>query len=65
MNNVISYKELKKAYIQAAKIVAKYGDKYLPIFKRLEREFKKRQDDIDTLNRAIKIASSDENKRLN
>lgn len=40
-DNKVSYKQLKKAYLQAAKIVALHGEKYLPIFERLEKEYKK------------------------
>ncbi len=32
--------QLRQAYIQSAHIVAKYGDTYLPIFERLETEYK-------------------------
>lgn len=40
MGNKMSYKQLKKAYLQAAKIVVLHGEKYLPIFERLENEHK-------------------------
>jgi len=59
MESKVSYKQLKKAYLQAAKIVALHGEKYLPIFERLETEFRKRKKQVDTLNRAIKLAQSD------
>ena len=48
--------ELKKAYIQAAKIVAVHGDKYLPIFERLESEYQKSEKRKEILNRALEIA---------
>lgn len=56
MSNQLSLSQIKKAYYQAAKIVAQHGDKYLPIFERLENEYKDRKDKIEALNRAIKIA---------
>ncbi len=61
MDNKVPYDKLKNAYIQAAKIVSLYGEKYLPIFERLEKEYRARTKQIDTLNRAIKIAQSDKN----
>lgn len=65
MDNKVSFKQLKKAYLQAAKIVAHHGEKYLPIFERLEKEYKERKKQINTLNRAIKIAQSDTEIDLN
>jgi len=56
MSDQLSLSQIKKAYHQAAKIVARYGDKYLPIFERLEKEYQNRKDKVKTLNRAIKIA---------
>ena len=38
MSDQLSLAQIKRAYHQAAKIVARYGDKYLPIFERLEKE---------------------------
>jgi len=52
----ISFEALKTAYFQAAKIVSIYGDKYLPIFERLEKEFIERKKKRDILQRALKIA---------
>jgi len=65
MENKVSYKQLKKAYLQAAKIVALHGEKYLPIFERLEIEFRERKKQVDALNRAIKVANSDKEIDLN
>ncbi len=65
MENKVSYKQLKKAYLQAAKIVALHGEKYLPIFERLEKEYKERKKQVSTLNRAIKLAQSGTNTDLN
>ncbi len=65
MDNKVSYKQLKKAYLQAAKIVALHGEKYIPIFERLEKEYNERKKQIETLNRAIKLAQSDTEIDLN
>ncbi len=65
MDNKVSYKQLKKTYLQAAKIVALHGEKYLPIFERLEKEYKERKKQVNTLNRAIKLAQSDTEIDLN
>jgi uncharacterized membrane protein YkoI len=59
MSDQLSLAQIKRAYHQAAKIVARYGDKYLPIFERLEKEYQNRKDKVKTLNRAIKIAEKD------
>jgi len=56
MSDQLSLAQIKRAYHQAAKIVARYGDKYLPIFERLEKEYQSRKDKVKTLKRAIKIA---------
>ena len=65
MVNKVSYKQLKKAYLQAANIVAIHGKKYLPIFERLENECRERKKQVDILNRAIKLANSDKEVNLN
>lgn len=56
MSDQLSLEQIKRAYHQAAKIVARYGDKYLPIFERLEKEYNERKDKVKTLKRAIQIA---------
>ena len=56
MESDISEKKIEKAYIQAAKIVAKYGTKYLPIFERLEKELNKQKNQSAVEKRALKIA---------
>ena len=56
MSDQLSLAQIKRAYHQAAKIVTLYGDKYLPIFERLEKEYHDKKDKVKTLNRAIKIA---------
>lgn len=60
MDDKVSYDTLKKAYIQAAQIVAVHGEKYLPIFERIEKEYQARTKQLDTLKRALKIAHSDQ-----
>jgi hypothetical protein len=50
MEHTILDDDLRKAYIQAATIVAKYSDKYLPLFKRLEAEFNKRKEETEAMN---------------
>ncbi len=55
------YAKLKKAYIQAAKIVTVHGEKYLPIFERIEKEYQERKKKLDALNRAIAISNSNNN----
>lgn len=53
----IAYSYLKAAYVQAAKVVAEYGDTYLPIFERLERELKELEKKQSSIDRALKIAN--------
>ncbi len=52
----IPFKALEIAYFQSAKIVSIYGEVYLPIFERLEKEYIKRNKKRDTLRRAIKLS---------
>lgn len=51
-----AYSYLKAAYVQAAKVVAEYGDTYLPIFERLEKELKEAEKKQSSIDRALKIA---------
>lgn len=48
--------ELHDAIVLAARIIARYGEQYLPIFERLENEMNDVQDDSLRLSRAIEIA---------
>ncbi len=59
-NRRVSFESLKTAYLQAANIVSIYGEKYLPIFERLEKEYIERNKKRDILQRALKVA--DENQ---
>jgi len=52
----VTYTDLKAAYVQAAKVVAEYGDTYLPIFERLEKELKEAEKKQSAIGRALKIA---------
>jgi len=55
MSSDLPLDKIEKAYFQAAKIVARYGEKYLPIFERMEKEYHDKKDRVDAMNRAIKI----------
>lgn len=57
MSNSVSDKDLKNAFETAAKVVAKYGETYLPIFERLEREHQSRNKTKRMLERALNIAA--------
>lgn len=52
----VSHKDLLTAYRVAAQMVADHGDKYLPLFERLDNELQalKKKDRI--LNRALDVA---------
>lgn len=58
MTSDVSFSDLKKAYMQSANIVAIYGKRYLPIFERLEEEYKSRKQRNDLLTKAIRISKS-------
>lgn len=46
-NLILTDEKLQAAYVIIAEIVTKYGDKYLPIFKRLHEEKLQRQANAD------------------
>lgn len=48
--------DIEAVMILAARIVAKYGETYLPIFERLEDELSAARADATRLDRAIEIA---------
>lgn len=50
--------ELNQAIVLAARIVARYGEQYLPIFERLEDDLNAARDDSQRLIRAIEIAQT-------
>jgi hypothetical protein len=49
-------KEIEDVMVLAARIVARYGEMYLPIFERLEDELDAARADATRLGRAIEIA---------
>ncbi len=57
MNDEIPTETIKQAYIVAADVVRLHGPMYLPIFERLETEYKDRIDNKDLLTRAIKVST--------
>jgi len=50
-------KEIMDARDKCAIIIAKYGERYLPIFERLEKEIKIRMERQKCLDKALKIAT--------
>ncbi|MGI1678758.1 MAG: hypothetical protein K6L75_08510 [Cellvibrionaceae bacterium] len=56
MSEKLTLVEIETAYIQAAKIVHRYGDVYLPIFERLEMERETYIKAEEMLTRAKRIA---------
>ncbi len=52
----ISSNDIKRAYLQAAQVVSIYGEKYLPIFERIEKEYLKQKQKMATLRRIDEIA---------
>lgn len=48
--------ELEQAVVLAARIVARYGDIYLPLFERLEHDLHVLRTKAERLTRAIEIA---------
>lgn len=57
-NDPLSLTDIKLIYQQAADIVAMHGEAYLPIFERIEREYKSQMKNRDVLTRAIQISKS-------
>lgn len=49
-------KQIEVAYNIAAKVVAEFGDAYLPIFERLHAEMQKLEKDSDIKSLALKVA---------
>lgn len=52
--------QIRQTYIQSAHIVSRYGDKYLPIFERLEQEYQNSLNKNALLTKADKIAIDNE-----
>ena len=49
--------KLTHARDRCAKIIVEYGEKYLPIFERLENEIENRRNQKNLLNRALEIGT--------
>lgn len=49
--------KLTHARDRCAKIIVEYGEKYLPIFERLENEIENRRNQENLLNRALEIGT--------
>lgn len=56
MTQYVSDEELQTAYHKIALVVARYGEKYLPIFERLEKEIEERKLKSDAMKRALRVA---------
>jgi len=54
----VTDENIEKAYIIMAQIIQKYGDKYLPIFKRIHEEREARKANQDLKNIALQVASN-------
>lgn len=53
----VSLQDLIKARDKCAYIIAKYGQQYLPLFERLEKEIEIREERQKYLDKALKIAT--------
>ncbi|MGB3214640.1 MAG: hypothetical protein WBC26_07740 [Alphaproteobacteria bacterium] len=51
-------RDMEEAVVLAAQIAARYGDKYLPLFERLESELRNVRAGSALMSRAIEIAAS-------
>lgn len=54
----VTDENIEQAYIIMAHIIQKYGDKYLPIFKRIHQERELRKANQDLRNIALRIAAN-------
>lgn len=57
MNDSVSTKQLEKMYLIAAEIVQKYGDTYMPAFKRIHEELQIRKELNELKKLACTVAS--------
>ena len=60
--STISIKELEKAVATAADVVRYHGDKYWPIFERVERELverRSREDRLDQYKKSLRKREAD------
>ncbi|OEK01169.1 hypothetical protein BFP97_06435 [Roseivirga sp. 4D4] len=53
----IQLEKIKEARDECARIIALYGDKFLPIFQRLETEIEQREHQNKLLAKALKIGT--------
>ncbi len=53
----MKHKDIEHAYKIAAKIVAMYGDTYLPVFERMHVELAKQRQDLSIKSLALQVAS--------
>ncbi|MFD1258576.1 hypothetical protein ACFQ3S_17350 [Mucilaginibacter terrae] len=56
--NQITLERIKAAYQASAKIVALYGDIYLPLFERMHQELKKAEAAVDLKTLALQIGGN-------
>lgn len=56
--NHVTDEEIETAYIIMAKIIRDYGDKYLPIFKRIHEERELRKANQGLKNIALQVAQN-------
>lgn len=56
-NDEVSPSDLREAYQLAARMVADHGEKYLPLFERLDREMNLQKEREAIKNRALIIAN--------
>jgi len=54
--NNFNLEKIKAAYTTSAKVVALYGDRYLPLFERMLHELKKAEAAYDLKNLALQIS---------
>ena len=58
MSEHVTFEELARARVQIAQIINTYGEKYLPIFERLDNEYNQRKAQQDLLTKARNISNS-------
>lgn len=56
--NSITDEQIETAYIIIAKIIRDYGDRYIPIFKRVHDERERRKADMRLKNIALQVAEN-------
>lgn len=58
MSEELTPEKIKKAYFIAAEVVKRYGDAYLPVFKRMHEEVQKINEMVDLKTLALSVASA-------